>query len=250
MKRTAIGAIRSALAIGLLASAAAIWAVPLTAPCYETYTAKQAEGFNRQAKTALAPVYPYLAEYLVTEFKLAAAPGIGIDLGSGPGDLVIELAKRTQSIYWIDADINPHYFRYFYEAAGKAGLSHRVGAVFADAQSLPFRDNYADIIVSRGSFQFWPDKKAAFGEIVRVLKPGAVAFIGRGFPETMPLEEARAVRAGQGKGPPAYDIEKTKALLTATMTALGVTQYEFITPKKADPSVRYGIWLKIVKANK
>ena len=46
---------------------------------------------------------------------------------------------------------------------------------------MPFEDNYADLVVSRGSIFFWEDLGKAFSEILRVLKPGGVAFIGGGF---------------------------------------------------------------------
>ena len=222
-------------------------AQPLTAPSYEPRLEKAAERMNRAARGSLAPVYPYLADYIVREFGLAEKPGIGIDLGSGPGDLIVELARRTASMYWVNADINSYAFKYFFESAAEAGMAHRVGAVFADAQRLPFRDDYADVIVSRGSYHFWKDKGLAFSEIYRVLKPGGVVFIGRGFPETMPVETARAVRDKQ-KGGPQYDIEKSEAELRALMAALDIGDYRIIVPKRQETDVNYGIWMRFSKA--
>ena len=116
----------------------------------------------------------------VSYTHLVKTSGIGIDLGAGPGELTMELCARTD-FHWINADINPHFFPYFIQEAEKRGLNGRVSAIFADAHNLPFRDNYADVIVSRGSFHFWENKEQAFSEIYRVLKPGGVAYIGRGF---------------------------------------------------------------------
>jgi len=219
----------------------------LTAPSYEPRLEEAAERMNRAARGCLAPVYPYLADYIVREFDLAERPGIGIDLGSGPGDLIVALARRTRSMYWINADINPYAFEYFFDSAAEAGVTHRVGAVFADAQRLPFRDAYADVIVCRGSYHFWKDKGLAFSEIYRVLKPGGVAFIGRGFPETMPVETARAVREKQ-KGGPKYDIEKSEAELRDVMTALKIEDYRIMMPKRQETDVNYGIWVRFSKA--
>jgi len=235
------------VAAAMISLAGASAPAPLVKPCYKTFTQKGAAKFNRSAKGVLAPVYPYLAEYLVEKYQLARKEGIGIDIGSGPGDLVLELAKRTESMYWIDADINPHYFEYFFQSARKAKLSHRVGAVFADAQWLPFRDDYADMFVSRGSLQFWNDKNEAFAEILRVLKPGGVAFVGRGFPKNLPLEKAQAVRSGQGKGGPKYDKAKTEAELRKVMEAVGVKHYSIILPRTDQSKVNYGIWLAFTK---
>ncbi|MDX9981491.1 MAG: class I SAM-dependent methyltransferase, partial [Lentisphaeria bacterium] len=155
-----------------------------------------AERMIRSSETTLAPVYAPLAEHLVAELALADRTGIGIDLGSGPGTLIVELCPRSPGMHWINADINPHFFAYFCRLAEKHGVAQQVSAVFADAQNLPFRDNYADVVVSRGTYHFWPDRAAGFREIHRILKPGGAAYIGRGFPPNLPAETARAIRDG------------------------------------------------------
>ena len=170
----------------------------LSSPSDEKYIKQNALGMIRTSRKTLAPVYAPLAEQIVSDFDIGEKDGIGIDLGSGPGTLIVELCKRTR-IHWINADINPNFFPNFYRQAEKNGIGHRVSAIFADAHNLPFRDNYADIIVSRGSYHFWEDKVQAFGEIYRVLKPGAVAYIGRGFSRNLPVETAKKIRAKQGK---------------------------------------------------
>jgi len=197
----------------------------------------------------LAPVYAPLAEQIVKDFGLAAAGGVGIDLGSGPGALIIELCKRTR-LHWINADINPHFFAHFLRLADVHGLAGRVSAVYADAHHLPFRDDYADVIVSRGSYHFWADKRKAFGEVYRVLKPGAVAYVGRGFPRAMPLETARKVRSRQGGGPKYDRAEKAKALRDV-MGELGIRGYRIHMPTApGDEDVNYGIWIEFRKPDK
>ena len=67
------------------------------------------QGAGQEPKTIsriLAPVYSPLAEQIVNDFELREKRGIGIDLGSGPGDLIIELCKRTKWMHWVNADIN------------------------------------------------------------------------------------------------------------------------------------------------
>jgi len=200
----------------------------------------------KASRGALAPVYAPLAEQIVADFNLDKKTGIGIDLGSGPGTLIIELCKRTQ-LHWINADINPHFFPYCYSRAEEYGFGHRVSAVFADAHALPFRDNYADIIVSRGSFHFWKDKVQAFSEIYRVLKPGAVAYIGRGFSRNLPVETAKKIRAKQ-RGKMSYDVEKTANELRKIMDVLRIKEYRIHRPKPSGEKVNYGIWVEFHKA--
>lgn len=46
---------------------------------------------------------------------------------------------------------------------------------------MPFPDEFVDVVFSQGSIIFWNDLTVAFKEIYRVLKPGGVGYIGRGF---------------------------------------------------------------------
>jgi len=212
----------------------------------EKYTEADALGMIRSSRGTLAPVYAPLAEQIVKDFNLREKEGIGIDLGSGPGTLILELSERTR-LHWINADINPHFFPHFYKQAQQRGFGHRVSAVFADAGALPFRDNYADIIVSRGSFPFWQDKRQAFSEIYRVLKPGAVAYIGRGFSRNLPVATAKKIRGKQG-GKMKYDVDKAADELRQIMKALQIIDWKIHRPNPpSGDNVNYGIWIEFHK---
>ncbi|MBA7636634.1 2-methoxy-6-polyprenyl-1,4-benzoquinol methylase [subsurface metagenome] len=218
----------------------------LSSPSDEKYTKQNALGMIRTSRKTLAPVYAPLAEQIVSDFDLSEKDGIGIDLGSGPGTLIVELCKRTR-MHWINADINPNFFPNFYRQAEENGFGHRISAIFADAHSLPFRDNYADIIVSRGSYHFWEDKVRAFSEIYRVLKPGAVAYIGRGFSRNLPVKAAKKIRAKQGKKMQ-YDVDNKANELYNIMNELGIKDYRIDRPKPpGSENVNYGIWVEFRK---
>ena len=234
-----------------LAGSPVVQSEPLLYPCDAKHTPQNAASMVKAASGILSPVYAPLAEQIVIEFQLAEKEGIGIDVGSGPGTLIIELCKRTR-LHWINADINPHCFPDFLKLAGEAGLGGRVSAVFADAQALPFRDNYADVIVSRGTLQFWEDKCLAFSEIYRVLKPGSVAFIGRGFSDNLPVDIARRIRAAQRKGGKGsflkYTVAETESEMREIMKSLGIENYCIHIPKPSgSDGIKYGIWIEIRK---
>ena len=211
---------------------------------------ENARKMSRSASTVLAPVYGPLAEYIVSEYNLFEKKGIGIDVGGGPGNLIIELCNRTQNLHWINIDINPAFLPYSAKMAEKAGVGDRVSSLYSDVQDLPFKDGYADIIVSRGSFHLWNDKQIAFTEIYRVLKPDGIAFIGRGFSDNLPVETARQIRAQQkkGGGEPIYDKTQTAKDLETIMKSLGIKNYRIIIP---DPpgreGINYGIWIEFHK---
>jgi SAM-dependent methyltransferase len=215
-------------------------------PTDPRYTKEDALRMIRTSEGRLAPVYGPLAQQLVADLRLDEKTGIGIDIGSGPGTLILELCRRTK-MHWINADINPHFFPYFLQKAEEHGCAGRVSAIQADAQVLPFRDDYADVIVSRGSFWLWPDKVKAFGEIRRVLKPGGVAYLGRGFSENLPLEVARTLRGGGGEGPQ-YDVVTTAEELRAIMRTLKIQDYRIIRPRLGNEAgVNYGVWVEFRK---
>jgi len=212
----------------------------------EKYTEADALGMIRSSRGTLAPVYAPLAEQIAMDFDLREKEGIGIDIGSGPGTLILELCRHTR-LHWINADINPHFFPHFYKQAQQQGFGHRVSAVFADAGALPFRDNYADIIVSRGSFPFWQDKRRAFSEIYRVLKPGATAYIGRGFSRNLPVATAKKIRGKQG-GKMKYNLDKAADELRDIMKVLQIKDWKIHTPNPpGSDNVNYGLWIEFHK---
>jgi ubiquinone/menaquinone biosynthesis C-methylase UbiE len=200
----------------------------------------------KASQGTLAPVYEPLAQQISKDFQLSEKTGIGIDIGSGPGTLIIELCKCTK-LHWINADINPYFFGYFHKMAAKNDIEHRVSSVLADVHDLPFRSNYADFIVSRGSYRFWDNKVKAFGEIYRVLKPGAVAYIGRGFSRNLPVETAKRIRAKQG-WKMNYDIEEKAKELRLLMKQLDIKEYRIHKPGTGhSEKVNYGIWIEFRK---
>jgi SAM-dependent methyltransferase len=215
-------------------------------PSGDGHSSDNGVGMVRASRGLLAPVYAPLAKQIVSEFKLSEKEGIGIDLGSGPGNLIVELCKRT-AMHWINADINPSYFADFYRMAEQNAVGQQVSAIYADAHYLPFRNNYADIIVSRGSYHFWEDKVEAFSEIYRVLKPGAPAYIGRGFSKNLPVETAKKIRERQGKKMK-YNLDEKAEEFVNIMNELGIEDYRINRPSPpGSENVNYGIWIEFHK---
>lgn len=207
-------------------------------------TAEQAaEYFNKTAKTVLHPAYSFLAADIVERFHLKTKHGIGIDVGGGTGDLVIQLSKLTLDFYWVSTDINPYFSKYVLNNASENNCAHQVGFMAADAHSLPFKNNFADVVVSRASLQFWKDKEKVFREILRVLKPGGKAYIGRGFAETMPLKELKELRAKQKNGMPKYKPEELATELEGLAKKLHIMSFEILRPHLEQNEVNYGVWI-------
>lgn len=135
-----------------------------------------AEAFDWVVRNRLKHTYPLTALRMLGEIG-GIREGICIDIGCGTGNLDVELAKRSNFTI-IGLDIDPDMKPLFEKRVREAGLEDRLRFVTGDAQKLPFPDDYADVIVSRGTLTFIPDVGECLREVGRVLKPTGVAFLG------------------------------------------------------------------------
>jgi ubiquinone/menaquinone biosynthesis C-methylase UbiE len=112
--------------------------------------------------------------------KLKIREGVAIDAGTGPAALSIAMAKITNlKIYAMD--ISPEILGVAKESIEIEGLKDRIEPVMGDVHQMPFEDDFANLIFSRGSMFFWKDLTTAFKEIYRVLMPGGFGYVGGGF---------------------------------------------------------------------
>ncbi len=135
-----------------------------------------AEAFDWVVENRVKHTYPLTAVRMLGEIG-GIRDGICIDVGCGTGNLDVELAKRSNFTI-IGLDIDPDMKPLFEKRVREAGLEDRLRFVTGDAQKLPFADDYADVIVSRGTLTFIPDIGKCLREVDRVLKPTGVAFLG------------------------------------------------------------------------
>lgn len=135
-----------------------------------------AEAFEWVAENRVKHTYPLTAMRMLGEIG-GIREGVCIDIGCGPGNLDIELAKRSK-FKIIGLDIDPDMKPLFEQRVREVGLQDRLSFVTGDAQALPFDDDSADVIVSRGTLTFIPDIGKCLREVDRVLKPTGVAFLG------------------------------------------------------------------------
>jgi len=98
--------------------------------------------------------------------------GEAADLGCGPGQLVIELARRSPGLHVTGIDLSEEMLAQGQENARRAGVAERVSFRQGDAQQIPFPDASLDLVVSTLSLHHWSDPVAVLDEIARVLRPG------------------------------------------------------------------------------
>jgi ubiquinone/menaquinone biosynthesis C-methylase UbiE len=197
---------------------------------------------NTIARTVFAPIYPVIAKNAI------AASGITrkrcVDLGSGPAMLAIAMAQTAPEMDVLAFDFSEDSRAIAMDNIARAGLENRITTAAGDVHAMPFEDNYADLIVSRGSMFFWKDLSAAFGEIYRILAPGGATYIGGGFGS---LELRDQVIRDMAKVNPEWDCYAKKktddgshARFQEMFASLGCHKYQIIDDDT-------GFWILLFK---
>jgi SAM-dependent methyltransferase len=96
--------------------------------------------------------------------------GYGLDLGTGPGYVAVEIARQRPGLRMVGLDLAAHMVEKAIRRAGQAALDGRGLWPQADAHRLPFADGAFDLVVSSFSLHHWDDPVRVLDEIARVLR--------------------------------------------------------------------------------
>lgn len=109
----------------------------------------------------------------------ALRPGQAVlDIASGTGDLAIDHAKKVgETGVVFMTDINPSMLEKGRDRLIDAGIGNNVRYVIANAETLPFDDDYFDCVTIAFGLRNVTDKNQALSEMCRVLKPGGKCII-------------------------------------------------------------------------
>jgi len=99
-----------------------------------------------------------------------------LDVGTGPGWLLLAIRRAAPAAQVFGVDISPAMVARAVKNRDSAGCGDIVLKV-AGAESLPFPDEYFDVVVSTGSVHHWKDPTAGINEVHRVLKAGGCALL-------------------------------------------------------------------------
>jgi arsenite methyltransferase len=94
-----------------------------------------------------------------------------LDVGCGVGVTPCYMAKRY-GCRVVGVDISERMIERSKERMKKAKLTDLMEFRVADAQDLPFENNFFDVVITESVTSFPKDKQKAIGEYVRVTKPG------------------------------------------------------------------------------
>jgi ubiquinone/menaquinone biosynthesis C-methylase UbiE len=97
-----------------------------------------------------------------------------LDIGTGPGWLLLALQRKAPQMKLVGIDSSPAMVTKAREnTAGFESIEIKEG----NADDIPFPDDYFDIVVSTVSMHHWKKPTVGFNEAYRVLKAGGFALI-------------------------------------------------------------------------
>jgi len=133
-----------------------------------------ARAFNWVARL---PQMALLRRHIARRAVAMTSGGEAIDLGCGPGYLVLELAHQASGLRVAGIDLSEEMLAEGRRSAERSGLSERVSFRQGDAAQIPYPDGSLDLVVSTLSLHHWSDPVAVFDEVARVLRPGGAFLI-------------------------------------------------------------------------
>lgn len=156
---------------------------------YEVVAAEPELGFHfHTGRPLLTQILGYKAQWLdgIAETAIESAAGTGnpfamgvlqpgervVDVGSGAGIDSLIAAKMVGSTgYVVGVDMTPAMIAKARRSAQESALEN-VEFCESFAEDLPVADGWADVVISNGVLNLFPDKAAGLQEMARVLKPG------------------------------------------------------------------------------
>lgn len=197
--------------------------------------------YDRIALTAIETYYKDVAESVVAHRN----EGVILDLGTGPGYLPIEIAKRAPLLRVVGIDSSKALVRIARTNAEKAGVSDRVQLVKCDANRIHFDADSFDMVISTGSLHAWKDPVIVINECFRVLRPGCEVWL-LDPAEVVTPEALRILEKGlkgmdraagwwgsfSSKLTPAYSVREMEEIVRLTKFKAGkITEGKWLTVK-------------------
>jgi ubiquinone/menaquinone biosynthesis C-methylase UbiE len=132
-----------------------------------------ASAYEKATRMVIESYYRPVAAEIVANLN----EGTILDLGTGPGYLPVEIAKKSPTIKVIGVDLSRKLIEMARSNASKSGLADRLAFQCGNAGRLEFTDSSFDMVISTGMLHSLKEPVAVLQEIHRVLKAGREAWI-------------------------------------------------------------------------
>lgn len=122
------------------------------------------------------PVFAEAYSQVADEVLARVRRGRVLDVGSGPGDLLINLAGKSRKLACVGLDVSGDMVAMAGRKAQRLGLGN-AKFLIGNASSMPFENREFELVFSTGSIHHWKKPVECLDEIYRVLKDGGEAWI-------------------------------------------------------------------------
>jgi ubiquinone/menaquinone biosynthesis C-methylase UbiE len=138
-------------------------------------TGRHAALYDRfAAGWVLGRLYRAVAAQLV---EAVPRGGSVLDVGTGPGRLLVEIARRRPDLRVVGVDPSEDMIGHARDRARAAGLADQVDVQIAAGETLPFAEASFHVVTSTLSAHHWSDVSVAVAEQARVLRPQGQLFV-------------------------------------------------------------------------
>jgi SAM-dependent methyltransferase len=100
-----------------------------------------------------------------------------VDLGCGPGDVMIRLARAAPAVHITAIDGSAPMVALARYAVRAAGLEARVAVLQAYIPGVPLREHVCDAVLSKDLLHHLTDPAAFWREVSRLARPGAAIYV-------------------------------------------------------------------------
>ena len=121
-----------------------------------------------------------------------------LDIGTGPGRLLLALCRTFPDASLIGIDISPAMVKKARKNIEEFGKSDRIEIKAASADNLPFADETFDLVISSGSLHHWKNPYACLKEAHRILRGGGYV-LHYDLVRQMPEMVAREIKSQFGR---------------------------------------------------
>jgi len=103
--------------------------------------------------------------------------GVLVDLGCGPGDILVRIHTLRQSCMLLGLDGSAIMLALAQDRLATEALADSIHLVQGDAKELNFPEDCFDIVISNSLVHHLPDPRPFWQEVRRVCKPGAIILV-------------------------------------------------------------------------